>query len=167
MEGMLLVLVPAPRGHASELLAGCSGAPGRALGGQSQRSLSSSAQDLAVFPTAGMMLTLERRHSKGCECSGELRGGTVAVDLLIKINVLADKDDSAPIAIRSQDPARERAAHSCFLSSWRPLVVQLEVWGRNEVLHRSPQRWSAPGHTCSAAGMLASLLSRCRGEGTV
>lgn len=109
---------------------------------------------------------LERWHSKGCKCSGELRGGTVAVDRLIKINVLADKDDSAPIAIRSQDPARQRAAHSCFLSSWRPLVVQLELWGRNEVLHRSPQRSSAAWARLLCCWDAQMLAPRRLGEGT-
>lgn len=100
-------------------------------------------QDLAFFPAAGMVLMLERWCCKGCECSGELQGGTVAVDLLIKINVLADKDDSVPIAIISQDPARQRAAHSCFLSSWRPLSFTLRFGAESEVLHSSPECLSA------------------------
>lgn len=81
---------------------------------------------------------LERWRSKGCESSGELQGGTVAVDLLIKINVLADKDDSAPIAIISQDPARQRAAHSSSLSSWRPLA-QPKVWSTKRGAAQLPQ----------------------------
>lgn len=60
------------------------------------------------------------RGSERCECSGELQGGTVAVDLLIKINVRADKDDSVPIAATRQDPVRQRRVRSCFLGSWRP-----------------------------------------------
>lgn len=93
------------------------------------------------FPAVEMML--EQRRSKGCECSGDLQGGTVAVDLLIKINVLADKDDSAPIAIISQDLARQRAAHSCFLSSWRPLLFSRRFGAENEVLCSSLQRLAA------------------------
>lgn len=85
---------------------------------RSQWSPSICLQNLVFSPISGTTVMLEQQHSKGWECSGELQGGTVAVDLLIKINVLADKDDSAPIAITSQDPARQRAAHSCFLSTW-------------------------------------------------
>lgn len=80
-------------------------------------------QDLALAPVGAARLPARlsaAKASEGCECSGELQGGTVAVDLLIKINVLADKDDSAPIAIISQDPARRRGVRSCFLSSGRP-----------------------------------------------
>ena len=134
------------------------GLPGWRLEGWSQRSCSRSAQDLALFPAAGAELTLERWRGKGCECSGELRGGTVAVDLLIKINVLADKDDSVPIAALSQDPARQRAAHSCFLSSRRPPLFSPRSGAESEVLRSSSERSSAAWACWLAGGVLQSLL---------
>lgn len=141
---MLLVLVPAMGGTCFGALGWVQwGLPGVRLESWSQRSRSNFVQDLASFPVPGTALMPERWRSAGCECSGELQGGTVAVDLLIKINVLADKDDSAPIAIISQDPARRRAAHSCFLSSWRPLSFSLRFGAESEVLRSSPERLRA------------------------
>lgn len=143
------------------------GLPGERLEDWSQRSRSSSVQDLALFPAAGTALMPERQHGKGWECSGELQGGTVAVDPLIKINVLADKDDSVPIAIISQDPARQRAARSCFLSSWRPLSFSPRFGAENEVLHSSPERPSAAWVRLLCwwdARELALMLSRQRKE---
>lgn len=97
--------------------------------GAAARSCPGSVQDLALPPVGAARLPAWRlsaaKASEGCECSGELQGGTVAVDLLIKINVLADKDDSAPIAIISQDPARQRRVRACFLSSGRPRPPRL------------------------------------------
>lgn len=111
-------------------------------------------------------MLLEQQHSKGWECSGELQGGTVAVDLLIKINVLADKDDCAPIAATSQDPARQRAAHSCFLSTWS-LCLAAGGLGQKVGSAQLPKCLRAPGLTCSAAGILQNLILCSLGKGTV
>lgn len=157
MERVLLVLVTAVGGCVSQL---------GLQQGWSQWSHSSSVQDLVFFPMSGTTVMLEQQHSKGWECSGELQGGTVAVDLLIKINVLADKDDSAPIAITSQDPARQGAAHSCFLSSWS-LCFAARGSGQKARSPQLPKCLRAPGVTCSAGGMLESLVSCSLGKGTV
>lgn len=85
---------------------GPAGPPGRAAGGLEAAGLLQFHAGFGLLPCSRNAADAGA-HSRGWECSGELRGGTVAVDLLIKINVLADKDDSVPIAIRSQDPARQ------------------------------------------------------------
>lgn len=142
------------------------GLPGEQLECWSPWSRSNFVQDLAFFPASGTALLLERWRSEGCECSGELRGGTVAVDLLIKINVLADKDDSAPIAIISQGSCK--AASSTFLlpQQLEASVVQPEVWSKERGAAQLPECRSAAWAHLLAGGMLESFLLRYLGEGT-
>lgn len=124
------LLVPTPQFATRRCISaqpGAEGLWGSSLGAAAW-SCPGSVQDLALTPVGAATLPVRlsaAKASEGCECSGELQGGTVAVDLLIKINVLADKDDSAPIAIISQDPARQRGVRSCFLSSGRPRPLRM------------------------------------------
>lgn len=102
------------------------------------------------------------RGSERCECSGELQGGTVAVDLLIKINVRADKDDSVPIAATSQDPVRQRRVRSCFASSGRPQwLCWGSQWGRGMLGAALAEEGGLTSRQCEGCAL---VLSSCMGE---
>lgn len=149
VQGMLLVLLPAVDllliSHLGSSVPPAGLEPGQPLHLGAEFGL------FPFLPVSGTTVLLEQQHSKGWECSGELQGGTVAVDLLIKINVLADKDDSVPIAVRARIL---QGRSSTFLPPQQLQPLQPELWGTKGDLHSSP---GSPGPLGSPALLVEFL----------